>query len=144
MRSQAARTRSPALIYSQWQPEMPLLWFVYHIPQSACITQIVSTACGVIVYDNWCVQAGGPSYAVELGRLDGLSSTAASVNGKLPAPTFTLTQLNTLFAANGLSQNDMVALSGRTTVLINYLVTKFDGMVGICYTYILSKFYFLK
>ncbi|KAJ6366768.1 hypothetical protein OIU77_003199 [Salix suchowensis] len=37
--------------------------------------------------------SGGPSYPVELGRLDGLSSTAASVNGKLPQPTFTLNQL---------------------------------------------------
>ncbi|KAK4797925.1 hypothetical protein SAY86_030251 [Trapa natans] len=56
--------------------------------------------------------SGGPSYAVELGRLDGLSSTAASVNGKLPQPTFNLNQLNALFAAHGLNQADMMALSG--------------------------------
>ncbi|XP_058179260.1 peroxidase 51-like [Rhododendron vialii] len=60
--------------------------------------------------------AGGPSYAVELGRLDGLSSTAASVNGKLPQPTNNLDQLNTLFASHGLSQTDMIALSGAHTV----------------------------
>ncbi|KAI4387216.1 hypothetical protein MLD38_005063 [Melastoma candidum] len=60
--------------------------------------------------------AGGPSYAVELGRLDGLSSTAASVNGKLPKPTFNLDQLNALFAANGLTQSDMIALSAAHTV----------------------------
>ncbi|KAI4381247.1 hypothetical protein MLD38_007339 [Melastoma candidum] len=60
--------------------------------------------------------AGGPSYAVELGRLDGLSSTAASVNGKLPKPTFNLDQLNTLFTANGLTQSDMIALSAAHTV----------------------------
>ncbi|GKU98860.1 hypothetical protein SLEP1_g11798 [Rubroshorea leprosula] len=60
--------------------------------------------------------AGGPSYAVELGRLDGLSSTASSVDGKLPQPFFDLNQLNALFAANGLSQSDMVALSGAHTV----------------------------
>ncbi|OMP05125.1 Heme peroxidase, plant/fungal/bacterial [Corchorus olitorius] len=59
-------------------------------------------------------RVGGPSYAVELGRLDGLSSTAASVNGKLPRQTFNLNQLNTLFAAKRLSQNDMIALSGIT------------------------------
>ncbi|KAK4767496.1 hypothetical protein SAY86_015246 [Trapa natans] len=58
--------------------------------------------------------AGGPSYAVELGRLDGLSSTATSVNGKLPQPTFNLNQLNALFASHGLTQADMVALSGMT------------------------------
>lgn len=47
--------------------------------------------------------AGGPSYAVELGRMDGLRSTAASVTGKLPQPGFNLNQLTSLFAANGLS-----------------------------------------
>ncbi|KAE8701179.1 Peroxidase 35 [Hibiscus syriacus] len=58
--------------------------------------------------------SGGPSYAVELGRLDGLNSTAASVNGKLPQSFFNLNQLNSLFAGNGLSQADMIALSGFT------------------------------
>lgn len=60
--------------------------------------------------------SGGPSYAVELGRLDGLSSTAASVNGKLPQPTFNLDQLNALFGSHGLTQTDMIALSGAHTV----------------------------
>uniref|UniRef100_A0A1D1XEH7 Peroxidase n=1 Tax=Anthurium amnicola TaxID=1678845 RepID=A0A1D1XEH7_9ARAE len=60
--------------------------------------------------------SGGPSYAVELGRLDGLSSTSASVNGKLPQPNFNLNQLNSLFAANGLSQTDMIALSAAHTL----------------------------
>ncbi|CAA2956037.1 peroxidase 73-like [Olea europaea var. sylvestris] len=58
--------------------------------------------------------AGGPSYAVELGRLDGLSSTAASVN--LPKPSFGLSQLNSMFASKGLSQTDMIALSAAHTV----------------------------
>ncbi|XP_020580264.1 peroxidase 51-like [Phalaenopsis equestris] len=60
--------------------------------------------------------AGGPSFVVELGRLDGLVSTAASVNGKLPQPNFNLNQLNSLFAANGLSQTDMIALSAAHTL----------------------------
>ncbi|GJN10511.1 hypothetical protein PR202_ga28610 [Eleusine coracana subsp. coracana] len=60
--------------------------------------------------------AGGPSYAVELGRLDGLSSTASSVNGKLAPPSFNLDQLTALFATNGLSQTDMIALSAGHTV----------------------------
>ncbi|KAL8044593.1 hypothetical protein ABFX02_08G055600 [Erythranthe guttata] len=62
------------------------------------------------------VLSGGPSYAVELGRLDGLSSTAASVEGNLPKPTFTLNQLNAMFASRGLSQADMIALSACHTV----------------------------
>ncbi|KAL8193692.1 hypothetical protein R6Q57_026384 [Mikania cordata] len=60
--------------------------------------------------------AGGPSYAVELGRLDGLSSTAASVGGKLPKPNMNLDQLNAMFAAHGLTQADMIALSGAHTL----------------------------
>ena len=62
------------------------------------------------------MQSGGPKYAVELGRLDGLSSKASDVNGKLPQPTFNLNQLNSMFAAHGLSQADMIALSGNITV----------------------------
>ncbi|PWA86724.1 peroxidase 1 [Artemisia annua] len=60
--------------------------------------------------------AGGPSYPVELGRLDGLSSTAASVNGKLPKANQNLDQLNAIFAANGLNQTEMIALSGAHTL----------------------------
>ncbi|KAL5713652.1 peroxidase [Ranunculus cassubicifolius] len=60
--------------------------------------------------------AGGPSYAVELGRRDGLTSTSSSVTGKLPKPTFNVDQLNTMFAANGLTQADMIALSGAHTL----------------------------
>lgn len=60
-------------------------------------------------------QARGPSYAVELGRKDGLVSRASDVEGKLPQPTFNLNQLNAMFAANGLSQADMIALSGIST-----------------------------
>jgi hypothetical protein len=72
-------------------------------------------------------QSGGPSYAVELGRLDGLSSKASSVNGKLPQPTFNLDQLNSLFAARGLSQADMIALSGkRKTPLFVDLLAEFE------------------
>lgn len=58
------------------------------------------------------VQTGGPSYAVELGRLDGKISTVASVQGHLPMPEFNLDQLITMFASNGLTLTDLIALSG--------------------------------
>ncbi|MBA0702165.1 hypothetical protein Goari_020544, partial [Gossypium aridum] len=60
--------------------------------------------------------AGGPSFKVELGRRDGLISKASSVTGNLPDPNFNLTQLNTMFAKNNLTQTDMIALSGAHTV----------------------------
>lgn len=56
---------------------------------------------------------------MELGRLDGLSSTAASVGGKLPHPTDDVNQLTSLFAKNGLSLNDMIALSGKNIYLLH-------------------------
>ncbi|GLT28600.1 hypothetical protein SLA2020_035200 [Shorea laevis] len=60
--------------------------------------------------------AGGPFYQVELGRRDGLISTKTSVNHNLPKPWFNLDQLNTKFSEHGLSQTDMVALSGAHTI----------------------------
>ncbi|XP_030530770.1 peroxidase 55-like [Rhodamnia argentea] len=62
------------------------------------------------------VLAGGPSFNVELGRRDGLISKASLVAGKLPEPNFDLDQLNTIFSRNGLTQSDMIALSGAHTV----------------------------
>lgn len=61
-------------------------------------------------------QAGGPAYNVELGRRDGLVSRASLVAGNLPEPEFNLDQLNAMFAKHGLSQTDMVALSGVHTL----------------------------
>ena len=60
------------------------------------------------------VQTGGPYYQVELGRLDGKVGTRAVVKHSLPGAGFDLDQLNTLFAANGLTQTDMIALSGTS------------------------------
>ncbi|AES94579.1 putative peroxidase [Medicago truncatula] len=60
--------------------------------------------------------AGGPYYEVELGRFDGLRSKDSDVNGKLPEPGFNLNQLNTLFKHHGLTQTEMIALSGAHTV----------------------------
>ncbi|KAF3435253.1 hypothetical protein FNV43_RR22340 [Rhamnella rubrinervis] len=62
------------------------------------------------------VLVGGPSFNVELGRRDGLVSRASGVAGNLPEPTFHLDELNTMFASHGLSQTDMIALSGAHTI----------------------------
>ncbi|CAF2067341.1 unnamed protein product [Brassica napus] len=54
------------------------------------------------------IVVGGPWYDVELGRLDGLSSTAASVEGMLPQPTDDVNKLTSHFAKNGLSLDDII------------------------------------
>ncbi|XP_022728788.1 peroxidase 45-like [Durio zibethinus] len=58
----------------------------------------------------------GPFYKVELGRRDGRISTKASVQNQLPHPNFNLDQLNSMFARHGLTQTDMIALSGAHTI----------------------------
>ncbi len=50
---------------------------------------------------------------MELGRLDGKTFNRAIVKHVLPGPGFNLDQLNSLFASNGLTQTDMIALSGK-------------------------------
>lgn len=60
--------------------------------------------------------AGGPQFNVELGRRDGRISLASRVAGNLPEPTFNLNQLNSLFRKKGLSQTEMIALSGAHTL----------------------------
>ncbi|KAF8714236.1 hypothetical protein HU200_027839 [Digitaria exilis] len=74
--------------------------------------------------------AGGPSYAVELGRLDGLTSSANSVNGKLAPPSFDLDQLTTLFAGNGLSQTDMIGGPHGGVRALQHVRWEDTGVVG--------------
>ncbi|WVZ19577.1 hypothetical protein V8G54_006899, partial [Vigna mungo] len=77
--------------------------------------------------------AGGPFYTVELGRRDGRISTFASVQRRLPHPHFNLHQLNSMFASNGLTQTDMIALSGN-----------FNTFTRCTYYWILSLWSLLK
>ncbi|PWZ58866.1 Peroxidase 50 [Zea mays] len=60
--------------------------------------------------------SGGPFFQVELGRLDGLSSTASSVPGQLPEPNQSMDQLLAVFNAHGLGMSDLVALSAAHSV----------------------------
>jgi peroxidase len=58
------------------------------------------------------LQAGGATWSVPAGRYDGFVSIAAEAVAALPDPTFTVEQLTNSFSAVGLSQLDMLTLSG--------------------------------
>ncbi|CAL4927489.1 unnamed protein product [Urochloa decumbens] len=60
--------------------------------------------------------SGGPFFPIELGRLDGLNSTASSVPGQLPQPNQTMDKLLAIFKAHGLNMSDLVALSAAHSV----------------------------
>ena len=85
-----------------------------------CCPGVVSCAdILAIAAEESVVFLGGPSWEVKMGRRD---STTASFNGaenNIPPPTSGLANLTSLFAAQGLSQKDMVALSGRSSTYIH-------------------------
>ncbi|KAK9167978.1 hypothetical protein Syun_000118 [Stephania yunnanensis] len=59
---------------------------------------------------------GGPTWNVKLGRRDARTASQAAANSAIPPPSLNLTQLTSNFAAQGLSQSDLVALSGGHTI----------------------------
>ncbi|KAJ4752843.1 Peroxidase [Rhynchospora pubera] len=59
---------------------------------------------------------GNIPYQIPSGRLDGKISNASEVLPALPAPFHNLTQVKALFAAQGLSATDVVALSGAHSI----------------------------
>ncbi|KFK27367.1 hypothetical protein AALP_AA8G373800 [Arabis alpina] len=60
---------------------------------------------------------GGPGWSVKLGRRDSTTASLSAANsGVIPPPTSTLNNLINRFRAQGLSQRDLVALSGAHTI----------------------------
>ncbi|RHN68489.1 putative peroxidase [Medicago truncatula] len=59
---------------------------------------------------------GGPSWDVGLGRRDSITASRSDANNSIPAPFFNLSTLKTNFANQGLSVEDLVALSGAHTI----------------------------
>ncbi|VAI07970.1 unnamed protein product [Triticum turgidum subsp. durum] len=62
-----------------------------------------------------CMQSGGPRWRVPLGRRDGTTANLTAANSLLPSPRNNLTMLQRKFAAVGLDDTDLVALSGAHT-----------------------------
>ncbi|CAM6120962.1 unnamed protein product [Calypogeia fissa] len=58
------------------------------------------------------VSANGPFWEVEFGRRDSTTACFNCANSQLPQPTFHVADLTSNFAAKGLDQTDMAALSG--------------------------------
>eukprot|EP00250_Pteridium_aquilinum_P012260 c20605_g1_i2 orf=458-1492(+) len=59
---------------------------------------------------------GGPFWQVPAGRRDGVDSDASLALANLPAPFFNVKQLTHSFGMKGLTQDEMITLSGAHTV----------------------------
>ncbi|OEL34788.1 Peroxidase 5 [Dichanthelium oligosanthes] len=62
------------------------------------------------------IAAGHPGYTVAAGRRDGLTSLKSNVPGNLPGPSSTVANLTKVFVGKGMSQEDMVVLSGAHSI----------------------------
>lgn len=87
-------------------------------------TQVEATCSGVVscadivaiaVRDS-VVELGGPTWTVLLGRRDSTTASLTAANNLIPPPTSNLSALISSFGAQGLSANDMIALSGSHTI----------------------------
>ncbi|WZZ83996.1 hypothetical protein YC2023_104568 [Brassica napus] len=66
------------------------------------------------------VFTGGPSWSVPTGRRDGRISNASEALANIPPPTSNFTNLQTLFANQGLDLKDLVLLSGAHTIGVSH------------------------
>ncbi|XP_077222696.1 peroxidase superfamily protein [Tasmannia lanceolata] len=60
--------------------------------------------------------SGGPTWEVPMGRRDSLTASKAAANNNIPAPNSDVATLISKFQNVGLSQKDMVTLSGAHTI----------------------------
>lgn len=61
-------------------------------------------------------QSGGPDWEVEMGRRDGITSTAAEASTNLPSSLSNVPSLIQFFTSKGLSIRDLVTLSGAHSI----------------------------
>lgn len=70
-------------------------------------------------FNSFCdwLQSGGPYWDVESGRRDSFSASRNDANNDIPKPTFNVPQLVANFNNVGLTEKDVVALSGNASML---------------------------
>jgi len=63
-----------------------------------------------------CLQLGGPSWIVPLGRRDARTASQSAANSQIPSPFSNLSTLITAFGSKGFTARDLIALLGAHTI----------------------------
>jgi peroxidase len=71
------------------------------------------------------LQAGGPTWEVQLGRRDSRTANRAGANASIPSPFEDLSNITDKFTAVGLDSTDLVALSGKNIKNIAFALLSF-------------------
>ncbi|TVU11232.1 hypothetical protein EJB05_44805 [Eragrostis curvula] len=84
--------------------------------ESMCPRQVSCADILAFAARDAAVAAGLPTYDVAAGRRDGVRSNMDDLPGNFPVPGHHVPRLTELFAQRGLSQEDLVALSGAHSI----------------------------
>lgn len=77
---------------------------------------------------------GGPTWSVKLGRRDSTTASRSLAESNLPSFRDSLDRLTSLFGSKGLSQRDMVALSGLSLNLYDTIKKNKKIIIITCVT----------
>lgn len=104
-----------------WRPNFCLFgtpheYFISSVFQYFCGKRHVLRNFSFMISKFMRLQAGGPYYQVKQGRWDGRISMASRVSSNIPRANSTVDQLLKLFGSKGLTQEDLVVLSGAHTI----------------------------
>lgn len=83
---------------------------------------------------------GKINYAVRMGRMDGVVSSAHDADAVLPPSTFNFTQLKANFAARNFTQTELVVLSGAHAVGVAHLSSFRDRLDNATATPISTRY----
>ncbi|XP_061985589.1 peroxidase 40-like [Populus nigra] len=84
--------------------------------ESVCPETVSCADILAIVARDSVLLSGGPGWEVQMGRRDSLTASKAAATNNIPAPNSSVATLVANFQNVGLTQNDMVALSGAHTM----------------------------